>query len=559
MPTRCSESSRVALLCAFLISLATLAAGQPSAGSFDPKPWLEDLAEIRVAMGQKYANLEWQVSERQIDLTDLFARAESRLKTATSDAEARAAIDRLMRAFGDGYVDVHWPVPRDVSAARLTTDPGPLCQRLGYDARKGGHALGPDLTGYEPLPRGVATEFPAGLVIAGGQRVGVLRIGLFGPENSPAVCASALNALSIASDAQCDDACADRVEHAAYAILSRDLASCILMLRKAGANVLLIDLTGNGGGSEWTEAAARMVSPLRLKSERRGFVRGEHWRKHWESLAKELRAAADRTSGDDKAKLLEWVTSADRARSEAMVSCPSLPFWSGRRLECAWLGDGYYATGLIGEADAAALSRKPWGALVFTPAEYEFQERVWRGPLLTLVDADTASAAEEFAAVLQDNKAAVVIGAPTRGAGCGHTDGGTPTQLSHSGGILELPDCARIRADGSNEVAGIDPDVLVGFRSTDGTRRKAERLTRMLPRGVLAAVRLCAREHCAAHVEPQGRTRAAASWCLPATHRIAYRQGLPAAALCTYAAARKSLICASSARLKAGRAVQRST
>src|SRR5580700_6208995 len=173
------------------------------------------------------------------------------------------------------------------------------------------------------------------------------------------------------------------------------------------------------------------------------------------------------------------------------------PLWSGRRLECEWLATAGYATGLLGEGDAAALREKPWGASLFTPAEYEFTAQVWQGPLIVLVDGDTASAAEEFAAVLQDNRAAVILGAPTLGAGCGHTNGGTPTTLTHSGAILELPDCARLRADGSNEVGGIDPDVLVGFRSSDGLRRKALRLTAALPSATAAALQRCAAQRCA--------------------------------------------------------------
>jgi C-terminal processing protease CtpA/Prc len=112
------------------------------------------------------------------------------------------------------------------------------------------------------------------------------------------------------------------------------------------------------------------------------------------------------------------------------------------------------------------------------------------------VDGGTGSASEQFAAVLQDNKAAVIFGAPTAGAGCGHTNGGTPTTLTHSEGILELPDCARIRRDGSNEVGGIDPDILIGFRTTDGMRRKGLRVAPALSQGVAAAVQLCRREGC---------------------------------------------------------------
>ena len=116
------------------------------------------------------------------------------------------------------------------------------------------------------------------------------------------------------------------------------------------------------------------------------------------------------------------------------------------------------------------------GQLRFYAAKFNYPDAVWDGPLIVLVNGYTGSAAEEFTAVLQDNHAAVVMGAPTAGAGCGHTDGGTPTKLKNSGGILELPHCARFRADGSNEVMGIQPDVLVGLRATDGPHRQGLRV-----------------------------------------------------------------------------------
>ncbi len=98
-----------------------------------------------------------------------------------------------------------------------------------------------------------------------------------------------------------------------------------------------------------------------------------------------------------------------------------------------------------------------------------------------MVDGETWSAAEEFAAVLQDNHAALIVGAPTGGAGCGHTNGGTPTTLAHSQGILKLPDCARLRINGDNEAAGVQPDLLIGLRRGDGVDRQAKFLRENLP------------------------------------------------------------------------------
>jgi C-terminal processing protease CtpA/Prc len=136
---------------------------------------------------------------------------------------------------------------------------------------------------------------------------------------------------------------------------------------------------------------------------------------------------------------------------------------------------------LIASADPAALRAKPWAKLVFKPMQFPYQEGIWRGPLIVLVDGGTASAAEQFTAVLQDHQAAVILGAPTLGAGCGHTNGGTPTTLRHSRGVLEMPDCVRFRADGSNEVMGIQPDILIGLRRLDGPRRGGLRFAAKLP------------------------------------------------------------------------------
>jgi hypothetical protein len=257
-------------------------------------------------------------------------------------------------------------------------------------------------------------------------------------------------------NAACERECAARVEGAAYAIMSRDLANGIRALEKLGARILLIDITGNGGGSEWVGAAARVVSPLNLLSERRGFVRGEHWASNWESMAKDLRLSEGHASGPEGEQLERWAQQLDRAKAQAQTPCSSEAFWSGQRPTCEWLGDGFYATGVLGEADATALRGKPWASFIFSPTKYDFEMAVWHGPILVLIDGNTGSAAEEFAAVLQDNKAAVVIGSPSAGAGCGHTNGGTPTTLTHSGGILELPDCAGfVRTDRMRSGASI--------------------------------------------------------------------------------------------------------
>ena len=362
-----------------------------------------------------------------------------------------------------------------------------MCSMLGYARRPNRAPVGALTAGFSAIPDTTDSDFPAGTLDVAGKRVGLVRIAEFSVTRSPALCMAALDSLEVAPDSPCDEACQDRVESWAYTQMARDLAARIESLAAAGSNVLLVDITENGGGSEWAEAAARMFTPLKLRSEEMQFVRGEHWEHKWRALAEDLRKAAKDAGEPDAAQLLRWAKQVDGKAREASTLCPADPYWTRHRPACHWLGTGFFATGLLGDADAAALRTHPWGRLVFTPAEYESAVGVWHGPLLVLVDQHTYSAAEEFAAVLQDNAAAIIVGAPTGGAGCGYTDGGTPTPLRHSGGTLQVPDCARIRRNGANEVSGIDPDVLVGFRDSDGATRKAIRLIEALPRAIATA------------------------------------------------------------------------
>src|SRR5580658_6500911 len=69
---------------------------------YDPKPWLEDLAQVRDALLTKYANLEWVVLEREVNLKLLFDDAKAHIESAGTEAEARAVFDTLARSLGDG-------------------------------------------------------------------------------------------------------------------------------------------------------------------------------------------------------------------------------------------------------------------------------------------------------------------------------------------------------------------------------------------------------------------------------------------------------------------------
>jgi C-terminal processing protease CtpA/Prc len=140
---------------------------------------------------------------------------------------------------------------------------------------------------------------------------------------------------------------------------------------------------------------------------------------------------------------------------------------------------GLYSTGLLDYAAPGSLDGLDSKAVLFGPSRYRYQEGLWDGPLVVLVDRRTASAAEGFASILRDNGAAVVMGEHTYGAGCGYTDGGIQHALPHTGLDVHLPDCVRVRADGTNEVEGVTPDVPIAWDGLDDLERASLAVRRL--------------------------------------------------------------------------------
>ena len=465
---------RLSTLAVAAVTLTIAMAPAHGAEKWDAAPWLADVEVMHQAFATKYANRMWLEEQRAIPVDALFAFLSRQIESAGSDAEARAILDRVMWQIGDGHVTIDWDRADHAAAspapASAPKDAESLCRSIGFANRHGSRGVAAALRGYKPL--GQKGLLAAGTVERNGTRLGVIRIPVFEAEAFPETCEAAVAAQRVLLDRPCDDDCQGEIVGAAYAALTADLEDRLRALRAAGATTLLVDITDNGGGSEWAEAVARTLTPKRLRSERHGFVRGPHWAKIWGDLAARLRGWAKTAGPDDRAKLTAWATQADAAQHIAQTSCDP-------RTGCEWLGKAGYATGLVGDAGPDDIDG-PWEAYIFSPGQHPYHEGVWDGPVIVLVDQETWSAAEEFAALLQDNQAATIVGARTGGAGCGHTWGGTPTRLERIGATLELPDCVRFRADGSNEVSGVIPDTLIGWRANDSTALKLRLLEQAL-------------------------------------------------------------------------------
>ncbi len=459
---------------------SSIAWGEP-----ERQGWLRDFRQLIDEMSSHYANLEWAVKERHMDLARLRSETEARILSARSAEEERRAFRDFAAAFGDGHLKITWPDENKAPAASPPpdggSDDGSLCARLGYTVRG---RTGLDLSllqGFRPVPDGDQSGFPGGILrLAAGNAVGVIRISLFSEKAFPDACAAAVVDLSIPDGKSCDGDCVDQLERRTGDILLRRLEARIVALRRAGATSLLVDITGNGGGSDWVDPVARSLAPVALREPRMAFVRHAHWTRQLETgladVETDLRAGRGPTDvlRSTAKKLREAVASSKQP-------CDRTALWDGGAISCSLLSSGYrFAEGVIPYARPGAFRDLVSRTFLFQATRYAYKERINRMPLLVAVDRNSWSAAEYFAAVLKDNRAALIVGELTGGAGCGFTNGGIPTNLSNSGATVRMPDCVRLRADGSNEVAGITPDVLVPWAPRDSSFQRASKLARAL-------------------------------------------------------------------------------
>ncbi|MEG3147977.1 S41 family peptidase [Sphingomonas sp. RT2P30] len=475
-----------------VVSCALLPLLLAAAPAWDPAPWLADLGQIRTAIDRDYPNRDWLTVEREVSLDRWFDRAAGAIRASRNDADARRALDRLIERFKDGHLALHWPAAPDVTPPLTNAAPATpmsvsaFCAARGFDAGQVSAGTAAALPGYRGIDGG--GPFRAGLVGTDASRAGasirVIRVGVFSPQGYPALCEQVVASARIALDKPCDAGCEERLSSDAHGLMTRGLMQTVERLRAAGAQVLLVDLTRNGGGMEWAEAAARIVSPVPLRSAPIGVIRGTRWVDSWRQRAAWLRKEARHASPADRALLIDVARQADGiADGLAPCAAPS----------CSPLAKAGFATGPLATLPAGRLAGRTWAAGAFNAAKFPYRDSVWQGPVIVLVDDETWSAAEQFTALLQDNDAAIVMGTRTGGAGCGHLDFDEPITLVHSGAKLEMPNCARFRKDGSNEVGGIVPDVPTGVRWNDGPGYAARLTAGRLAEAVSKAQALASR------------------------------------------------------------------
>jgi len=147
---------------------------------------------------------------------------------------------------------------------------------------------------------------------------------------------------------------------------------------------------------------------------------------------------------------------------------------------CSRLIEAGFASGETDYLAPGGIEVEDLASAVYWPAAVDSFRGSWSGPVYVLTDSKTASAAEMFGAVMQDNGVAKIVGTNTEGDGCGFMDDDGLVELPHSRLRFRVPNCVRLRRDGSDEVAGVKPDLPVLPVEGEDTRTRVARMIELI-------------------------------------------------------------------------------
>jgi hypothetical protein len=426
----------------------------------------------------------------------LYRDTRARLAEAGSRRAARKILTDFVKAFDDPHFRIEKGDYRQgggngSSAAGLApgTETDQALDAMGFSDRDLDFRVDFEkLPGFEGVVPSEENPFAWARFDVGRRVVGVLRIAHFGDDGYPEVAAMLWPEFAARLEGPCDDSCQWGFRQRVMDALLAYLAEGASALRALGVDAVLIDVSGNGGGTDWAGVAPRVFAPPLLECPPVGVVRHPHHTERLELRREYLQDLIDRLEISDESRsilgaardsvagLIEDTESpCDRSGvfevADATLGCSQLAFSP--------------ACGVLGYLPPAALADVPQRAVVFEPLGNSFEEGVWDGPLFVLMDGNTASASEQFVSLLEANHAATFIGERTLGAGCGYIGGGIPIYLPHLDVTVRMSDCVRYRANGRNEIEGIEPDVPIEWKGGNGerARRVHEALQALLERG----------------------------------------------------------------------------
>ena len=471
-----------------LCAIATTAMADP-APKFDSRPWADDFAALKTGMEARYANLAWFASPQGgVDLPALERRARAALAATDNDSEARRIILDFVAALGDGHFS---RLPDDPAAgaahpeppkAKLNPgDPETGCAALGYAPR--GHAgfslPFESLPGFTLTADGLTHGFRAGLLpVRPGVTLGLVRIPEFRETGTLWACLEAWRGLVRQHKPIDADAVTDAVQMQWFAVMSATLRA--FAARRVAA--VVADVGNNSGGDDLSDWLPRLFTGQPVHSARMLVARAPAMSAYTEEELTALRKPLPGEAGPEAREAVEHAIAGFEADEKAMSVqvCDMSWVWREQRpwqaeAPCSRLIDVGSAGGFLAylaphSFDVSVAKRFYW------PAVADDYIGAWTGPAYAVTDTHTYSAAEQFAASFQNNRIGKTVGEHTAGDGCGFVADLPPLVLPNSHLAFRMPNCVRLRADGTDEVAGVAPDLPVTPLKDESPRARAARL-----------------------------------------------------------------------------------
>lgn len=481
------QARALALVLPLVCALGTATAATP----FNRQPWLKDYAYLKTALEERYANLAWFGSAQSgVELPALDRRTLRALNAADSDEVAKVALLAFVSSFHDGHFSSvgtlqpkqgDLPTPPKPDYSKMNATEG--CAALGYvPVRSVAFSLP-----FESLPGttlesdGLSRIFRAGVVTASdGTRFGIVRISRFRQEDaSPAGCVQAWKAQQAVGGAIDTHA----VTEAASGIWYATLAAQLKHFREQQVAAVIVDVGGNSGGNDSGDWAVRMFTEGEVHSARLLMSAAPLANLYFDEQLGDLHSAQKEEGISQEARqALQEAVGAFEARKAGVAArgCKLSWVWSEQRpwepFGCSRLIDAGYASGQASYLPAHAFGNEKVAESIYWAASVDSMRGAWGGPVYVLTDGQTASSAEMFAALMHDSGVARIVGRPTVGDGCGFMADVPPVELPNSHLRFRVPNCVRLRADGSNEVAGVQPDLPVLPTAGESDRNRAYRV-----------------------------------------------------------------------------------
>ncbi|HKQ12637.1 MAG TPA: hypothetical protein VJT80_04345, partial [Steroidobacteraceae bacterium] len=338
--------------------MAFLVTTTAAAPAFDRRAWREDYAALKHELERSYSHLAWAGSPASgVDPPSLDRRAQLALDAARSDADASAALTSFVVGFHDGHLAmvvtpeqagaIAEPPPRAVD-----TDADTACAAFGYGpvTRVAFSLPFESLEGFAMKSDGISQAFRSGTITVGQHRFGLVRIPRFRPIEFPTVCASAWSALHANGSVPTAAAIQDVID----AAWLRELAERLAALRAQDVDGVLVDVGGNGGGSDVGEWAPRLFTSRDVHSAPLLMHAGPLGVKYMDEQLQGLNDALAAHAGDaniEKALRPAIDAFERRKRDSVQQSCDMSWVWREQRrfdpAKCSGLIDAGFASGAV--------------------------------------------------------------------------------------------------------------------------------------------------------------------------------------------------------------------